>query len=202
MVRRPRPVRAPRIGSFLGLEQNTDVIKSKPRREDTEALLERLRALGRQAIDEADIADSEQLYGRHALRGGEEPPHIAWITNAVPIWLERFLDNAHDYGWAPYDLGTKGLWPDVNRKISKLRKVIWDGQVLHGEQPDEIAEDLIGHMFLLFYALKTGGFDNAATDTDDGPGTDAGEDISPDSDARRNDQPDLFSFQTTSNTDH
>lgn len=72
----------------------------------------------------------------------------------VPIWLKGFERAARDYnstttGWEPHTfLGTKGQFADIWRKIHKLKKSLWDGEQLEGEQPLEIIDDLISHLFL------------------------------------------------------
>lgn len=45
-------------------------------------------------------------------------------------------------------LGPRGQFADIWRKIWKLKKALWDGATLEGEQPREILLDLIGHCFL------------------------------------------------------
>jgi len=72
----------------------------------------------------------------------------------VPIWLKGFERKARDYnsrttGWEPHTfLGVKGQFADIWRKIGKLKKALWDDEPLEGEQPLEIIDDLISHLFL------------------------------------------------------
>jgi hypothetical protein len=72
----------------------------------------------------------------------------------VPIWLKGFERKARDYnskatGWEPHTfLGVKGQFADIWRKVGKLKKALWDDELLEGEQPLEIIDDLISHLFL------------------------------------------------------
>lgn len=72
----------------------------------------------------------------------------------VPIWLKGFERKARDYnsktnGWEPHTfLGVKGQFADIWRKVGKLKKALWDDETLEGEQPLEIIDDLISHLFL------------------------------------------------------
>jgi hypothetical protein len=72
----------------------------------------------------------------------------------VPIWLKGFERKARDYNskttdWEPHKfLGVKGQFADIWRKVGKLKKALWDDEMLEGEQPLEIIDDLISHLFL------------------------------------------------------
>lgn len=72
----------------------------------------------------------------------------------VPLWLKGFERKARDYNasdgsWEPHEvLGVKGQFADIWRKIGKLKKSLWHDEVLEGEQPIEIIDDLISHLFL------------------------------------------------------
>lgn len=71
----------------------------------------------------------------------------------VPIWLKGFERKSRDYnstdGWEPHTvLGVRGQFADIWRKVGKLKKSLWDGDQLEGEQPLEIIDDLISHLFL------------------------------------------------------
>lgn len=74
----------------------------------------------------------------------------------APRVLEHFKAKQHDYRGGPafLFLGSKGQFSDMNRKFWKLYAAIWEGQELDGEQPDEIAADMIGHLLLLLYTLQ------------------------------------------------
>lgn len=70
----------------------------------------------------------------------------------VPLWLNGFERKSRDYNTGVNEnhkaLGTKGQFADVWRKIGKLKKALWDDVPLEGEQPLEIIDDLISHLFL------------------------------------------------------
>jgi hypothetical protein len=82
------------------------------------------------------------------------------MTTIVPEWTTQFLDKNSDYNTAssthglapviePADvLGVAGQFAEIWRKIWKLKKAMWDGNVLAFEQPREVLLDLIGHCFL------------------------------------------------------
>lgn len=68
----------------------------------------------------------------------------------LPEWAELFLEKSTDYGEAGYNgLGAKGQFVDINRKVTKLRRAIWEGHELIGEQVPEILNDLISHCLLM-----------------------------------------------------
>lgn len=74
----------------------------------------------------------------------------------VPRVIDGFEAKQRDYRGGPafLFLGSKGQFSDMNRKFWKLYAAIWEGQELEGEQPDEIAADMIGHLLLLLYTLE------------------------------------------------
>lgn len=76
----------------------------------------------------------------------------------VPAWLENFRRKASDYNSTDLEphtiLGERGQFADIWRKVWKLKKALWDGEKLTGEQPEEILEDLISHCFLTLDLLR------------------------------------------------
>jgi hypothetical protein len=79
---------------------------------------------------------------------------LHYINNVLlPEWHKQFEDKNADYGDDSGKLGVKGGFTDLWRKVNKLKRAIWDGQELHGEQAREIAMDMIGHAFLLLVDL-------------------------------------------------
>jgi hypothetical protein len=74
--------------------------------------------------------------------------------NGLGEWVKHFLTKQQDYGdWAG-ELGAKGQFADMFRKWPKIRKAMWDGEPLVGEQLEEVLMDLIGHCFLSLMFLK------------------------------------------------
>lgn len=53
-------------------------------------------------------------------------------------------------------LGAQGQYAELWRKMAKLKKALWDGKELIGEQPREILLDFIGHCFLAIDMLDRG----------------------------------------------
>lgn len=76
------------------------------------------------------------------------------VDKIVPRVVDKFCSKAGDYGDAYKLLGVKGQFSDINRKFWKLYNSIWLGRELLGEQPDECAEDIIGHCLLLLALLE------------------------------------------------
>ncbi len=62
--------------------------------------------------------------------------------------VKLFHQKHKDYGDMRNDLGIQAQYVDIHRKVGKLRKALWDGVELTGEQPREIMLDLIGHLLL------------------------------------------------------
>lgn len=74
--------------------------------------------------------------------------------NGLGEWVKHFLTKQQDYGdWAG-ELGAKGQFADMFRKWPKIRKAMWDGEPLVGEQLEEVLMDLIGHCFLSLMFVK------------------------------------------------
>ena len=73
----------------------------------------------------------------------------------VPEFIKHQEQKAADYneslipGVENADvLGERGQYAELWRKMAKLKKALWDGKPLNGEQPREILLDFIGHCFL------------------------------------------------------
>jgi hypothetical protein len=67
--------------------------------------------------------------------------------------LSSWTANQRDYGDAFIELGPKGQFSDIWRKIAKLKKAVWEDQVLVGEQPDQIIAETIHHLLILRFLL-------------------------------------------------
>lgn len=70
------------------------------------------------------------------------------VEQHLPTFINRFADAAIDYEDDSDELGIKAQFVDINRKVGKLRRFMWIGKPLRREQPDEVVEDLIAHLFL------------------------------------------------------
>lgn len=69
-------------------------------------------------------------------------------TTVLTRVIDEFAGNAIDYGNAAEELGVKAQFVDINRKVGKLKRVLWEGKALKGEQVDEVLCDLIAHCLL------------------------------------------------------
>lgn len=69
----------------------------------------------------------------------------------LPDLLLLFLQKNEKYAEVErgYDLGDKGIIPDINRKLGILKARLWDGAEEVGEDTDEVIDDMIGHLLLM-----------------------------------------------------
>jgi len=72
------------------------------------------------------------------------------LMTTLPAVLTKFLEKNKDYGDGDEMrcLGAKAEFVRLWNKAAKLKRAIWDGEPLSGEQPDEIMGDMIGHILL------------------------------------------------------
>ena len=72
------------------------------------------------------------------------------LMEVLPRVLELFLVKNQDYGddMGAMRLGPKGQFVDIWRKVGKLKRALWDGEKMAGEQTDEMLMDLVGHVLL------------------------------------------------------
>jgi hypothetical protein len=93
-----------------------------------------------------------------------EDPHTGYpsraaeriCTTLVPEWRALFLRKNADYGDGANDLGLKGQYAELNRKMTKLKRALWEGKTLTEEPPEEVILDLIGHLFLTLDMMREG----------------------------------------------
>lgn len=74
------------------------------------------------------------------------------VSRVLPEALALFLNKNKDYGGdigEAFKLGAKGQFVDIWRKVGKLKRCLWDGEPLRGEQPKEIVQDFFGHCLLI-----------------------------------------------------
>lgn len=73
-------------------------------------------------------------------------------TRIMPEWLALFQRKNRDYGsGSAYELGVRGQYSDIYRKMIKLKRAMWDGHDLDFEDTEEIIKDLISHLFLTLH---------------------------------------------------
>lgn len=68
--------------------------------------------------------------------------------------LNEWKYKRDDYGDAFLELGSKGQFSEIWRKVKKLKRSVWEGYELRMESPDEIARDIIPHCLMMIYCLK------------------------------------------------
>jgi hypothetical protein len=85
---------------------------------------------------------------------GSESEYI--LNRLYSEWERQFIAKNVDYKNNANRLGLSGAYVDVDRKVAKLKRALWYGQKLNGEQPREILMDLIGHCFLIIAAIDRG----------------------------------------------
>lgn len=83
----------------------------------------------------------------------EDSPELLVIAQKImPEWLALFARKNRDYGsGSAYELGVRGQYSDIHRKMIKLKRAMWDGEQLDFEDTDEIIKDLISHLFLTLH---------------------------------------------------
>lgn len=93
---------------------------------------------------------SARQLGYEAEPTGSDGQYIR--DQLLPEFWGRFAEKAADYNDNGNEnhrqLGVRGQFADIWRKIGKLKKALWEGRQLVGEQPREILMDLIAHCFL------------------------------------------------------
>lgn len=74
----------------------------------------------------------------------------ATLATAVNEWhLKRA-----NYGDAFLELGAKGQFSEIWRKIKKLQVGVWENKPLTGETPEQIAKEIIPHCLMMIYLLR------------------------------------------------
>jgi len=83
---------------------------------------------------------------------GDSAELLAIAGTYMPEWLRLFAKKNADYGsGSAFELGERGQYSDIHRKMIKLKRAMWDGEELDFESTDEIISDLIGHLFLTLH---------------------------------------------------
>src|SRR5579885_757029 len=80
-------------------------------------------------------------------------PYRTMLLDRLPGLVEHFISKGRDYGVTYQDLGSKGQYAEMHRKMRKLRESVWDGRSLLHEKPEEITRDLFGNVFLMLDSL-------------------------------------------------
>jgi hypothetical protein len=74
------------------------------------------------------------------------------LSQVVQPWKQK----RQDYRDAFMDLGSKGQYSEIHRKVKKLKRAVWDGFDLFGESPEQVAEEIIPHCVMMIYLLRRG----------------------------------------------
>lgn len=91
-------------------------------------------------------------YGQKGYTMEAHTPEAEVIINVlVEEFLKLFLNKNLKYQAVQkgYDLGDKGIIPDLNRKLGILVDRLWNDSMEVGEDTDEVISDMIGHLFLM-----------------------------------------------------
>lgn len=72
------------------------------------------------------------------------------LDEAVADWTSK----REDYGDAFLELGAKGQFSEMWRKIKKLQRTVWYGYALRGEDAEQIAKEIIPHCMMMIYCLR------------------------------------------------
>jgi hypothetical protein len=124
----------------------------------------RIAEAGRRAYDgyEEAQADDEpsMMWLRIGLDASKIPPHTQEILREVVApALERWITKNVEYGDTADVLGSKGQFADINRKVGKLKRLMWDDDVpawAVSEPVEEVLQDLIGHCLLSIHYRRAG----------------------------------------------
>ena len=79
--------------------------------------------------------------------------HQYILNKLIPELTKKIVADRVHYGDNHETLGLKGQFADIWRKITPLKRSLWEGRELTREQPREICMDLIGHCLLTIAML-------------------------------------------------
>jgi hypothetical protein len=81
-------------------------------------------------------------------------PYDEMINKILPLLVEHLRHKSEDYGDVFKELGLRGQYSDMHRKMGKLKKAIWDGETLVGESVEEILADLFGNVLISLWLMN------------------------------------------------
>jgi hypothetical protein len=77
------------------------------------------------------------------------------IVHLLPNWATLFARKNADYGaGSSFELGIRGQYSDIHRKVLKLRRFMWEGETPEFEGVEEVIHDLISHLFLTLFMIN------------------------------------------------
>lgn len=123
-------------------DANPDALKAD------RALVEEALAQHSKNVDEIEFLEEEELNERAALS--------AIFEEARDLHFKKREDYSRGGKDGGDDLGAAGQYAELHRKDGKLRRALWEGKELTGEQPREVLLDMIGHAVKAIRYLDTG----------------------------------------------
>ena len=75
------------------------------------------------------------------------------VPDVLRLWIRRNVE----YGDEAKELGAKGQYADINRKVRKLKRLLWDDNVpawAVSEDKEQVLMDLVGHCLLTIDLLR------------------------------------------------
>lgn len=86
------------------------------------------------------------------------------VDRHLPQALDHFLARNAEYGDDDdFNLGFRGQYVDISRKVQKLKRRWWDGQATDGGETDKvIVMELIGHLLMSLDYLEQAEADGEA----------------------------------------
>lgn len=116
--------------------------------------------IGARAEDDGvqyDDDESSVMWLRIGMPADRIPPHTQELLQGPVVEaLKRFITRNVEYGETADALGSRGQYADINRKVGKLKRLMWDKNVPEwsiSEPTKEVLEDLIGHCILSLYYI-------------------------------------------------
>lgn len=81
---------------------------------------------------------------------------IVAVEGPLEFAVGLFFERNREYGDEAHVLGIKGQYADINRKVIKLKRYLWDDVPVEdgAESVKVVAAELIGHLLLLIDELE------------------------------------------------
>jgi hypothetical protein len=79
------------------------------------------------------------------------------VGEHAPVAIEHFINRNAEYGDDPaFNLGSRGQYADISRKVQKLKRLLWDGveEKPGQESKRTIVKELIGHLLMTLDYLE------------------------------------------------
>jgi hypothetical protein len=73
------------------------------------------------------------------------------VVDILPDIIDRFARKNAQYGENKFELGAAGQFPEIWRKVKRLRALLWEERqgLEEFEDASEVIDDLIGHLLML-----------------------------------------------------